>query len=224
MHIEKHSIIARDLPDAFFQALRTVYFVGTDYTIERGSFKGAVRRQLDYITIHVLNPYVWDSQGFPLIPTPAEGSNKIPPISKEYIHDYVHYIISGAKSENEQYTYGERILENGQLTAVIDMLRENPATNQACIQIGKPSDINLPDPPCLRTLDFFVKDRVLNTFAYFRSWDCWGGLPANLAGLSVLSALIAQEANLELGEMVINSKGLHIYNYAFEVAKQWIIA
>ncbi len=91
--------------------------------------------------------------------------------------------------------------------------------NQMVLQVAHPSDITLVDPPCLRSIDTRIQDGQLNFVIYFRSWDLWGGLPANLAGIQNLKEYMAQAIGVEDGEMIVESKGLHLYSYAEDLAK-----
>lgn len=91
--------------------------------------------------------------------------------------------------------------------------------NQMVLQIATPDDCLLLDPPCLRSIDTRIQDGKLHFFVYFRSWDLWGGLPANLAGIQELKKYMADEIGVEDGEMVVESKGLHLYGYAEDLAK-----
>jgi len=91
--------------------------------------------------------------------------------------------------------------------------------NQLVLQVAKPDDILLQDPPCLRSIDTRIQDNQLHFFVYFRSWDLWGGLPANLAGIQELKSFMAGEIGVDDGEMVVESKGLHLYGYAEDLAK-----
>jgi len=91
--------------------------------------------------------------------------------------------------------------------------------NQMVLQVAHPSDIALIDPPCLRSIDTRIQDDKLIFFVYFRSWDLWGGLPANLAGIQNLKAYMAEEIGVADGDMIVESKGLHLYGYAEELAK-----
>ncbi len=91
--------------------------------------------------------------------------------------------------------------------------------NQMVLQVAHPSDLTLLDPPCLRSIDTRIQDGVLNFMIYFRSWDLWGGLPANLAGIQNLKEYMAGEIGVEDGEMIVESKGLHLYGYAEDLAK-----
>ena len=53
---------------------------------------------------------------------------------------------------------------------------------------------------------------------YFRSWDLFGGFPANLAAIELMKQYCAEQIGVENGEIIASSKGLHIYSYVFELA------
>lgn len=91
--------------------------------------------------------------------------------------------------------------------------------NQMCLQVAKPKDMTLLDPPCLRHIDTRIQDGKLHFYPYFRSWDLWSGYPANLAGISMLQEHMAGEIGVEQGEMICTSKGLHLYDTAVPFAK-----
>lgn len=106
-----------------------------------------------------------------------------------------------------------------QIEWIIKKYKRKHRNNQLVLQIARPSDIVLKDPPCLRHIDTRVQDNRLIFFVYFRSWDLWGGLPANLAAIQILKKYMADEIGVEDGEMIVESKGLHIYSYAKKLAK-----
>ena len=91
--------------------------------------------------------------------------------------------------------------------------------NQMCLQVAQPSDMILKDPPCLRHIDTRIQDGKLFFVVYFRSWDLWGGLPANLAAIQLLKEYIAGEIGVEPGDTIASSKGLHIYDYVWELGE-----
>jgi len=91
--------------------------------------------------------------------------------------------------------------------------------NQMILQVGQPTDMLLQDPPCLRHIDTRIQDGKLHFYPYFRSWDLWGGFPANLAGIQMMKEYIAGEIGVEDGEIIASSKGLHLYDYSFDLAK-----
>jgi len=229
-------IEAFDLDDAWFRSLRAVLDDGHVYKIDRGSYAGQHRLEFDFVTIRVKNP------AHQIIPIMPEGSSIPAPTDMKYIQNYLQYLLTSRKTETEDYTYGERLVDpkvkietktNGakmvkdmplgcnQIEEVIKMYKTHGfGTNQAVMEIGMPTDIKLQDPPCLRIIDTRVRYGKLHFFLYFRSWDLWGGFPSNLGGLELVKQYMAEEIGTGNGEIVACSKGLHLYEYAWELAKQ----
>lgn len=210
-------IKARDLPDAWFLCVATLLdqkSKGRKRKIDKGSFEGEYRWEFDYITVHIKYP-----KTRPLIPDipPALGI-PAPVESMDYVEDYFsRYLMSNVVAEAEQYTYGERLMLS--IDKVIEKYQKyGYNNNQLILQVGQPSDIDLDDPPCLRHIDTRICDNKLHFIIYFRSWDLWGGFPANLAGLQLLKEYMSQEIGVEDGEMICSSKGLHLYKYTWALA------
>jgi thymidylate synthase len=206
-------IEARDLPDAWFQCVCKILDVGNKYTVDRGSYEGQDRLEFDYITVHIKYPGVR-----PLLPDipPALG---IPnPVADGYLEEYLPYLMTSVKQPNEDYTYGERL--EYQIQQVIEMYkRDGYGTNQACMSISMPTDIDLGDPPCLRSIDCRIMGDKLHFVVYFRSWDLWNGFPANLGAIQLLKEYMSAEIGVEDGEIIASSKGLHLYDYIWELAE-----
>ncbi|AGG07830.1 thymidylate synthase [Dehalococcoides mccartyi] len=205
------SVEARDLSEAWFLCLRQVLTNGYEYTIERGSYSGQKRKELDMITVHIKNP-----GNRPLIPDVPPG---VPaPSTMEYIDNYLPYLMTAHRAEGEQYTYGQYL--EAQIAKVIKMYRETGFnTNQAFMTVGNPETLDLEDPPCLRSIDTRVRYGKLHFIIYFRSWDLWAGFPSNLAAIQLLKEYMAAEIGVEDGEIIAMSKGMHIYDYAWDIAK-----
>ncbi|MDP8256567.1 MAG: thymidylate synthase [Candidatus Alcyoniella australis] len=207
VHIE-----ARDIPDAWFQAVYSIFDEGSDYQIDRGSWQGHRRLEYDFVSICIKHP----SQR-PLIPDMPPGMSIPPPTDMEYVQQYLEKLITDAKSENEIYTYGEDLAV--QIPKVIKMYREQgPNTNQAYMAVGSAKTLDYDDPPCLRGVDTRIRDGKLHFILYFRSWDLWAGLPSNLAALQMVKEDMAQEIGVDDGEIIASSKGLHLYDYTWELA------
>jgi len=118
----------------------------------------------------------------------------------------------------------EKIHNNDEILNQIELLiwtykNKGHRNNQMILQVGQPTDILLQDPPCLRHIDTRIQDGKLHFYPYFRSWDLWGGFPANLAGIQIMKEYIASEIGVEDGEIIASSKGLHLYDYSFDLAK-----
>jgi thymidylate synthase len=204
-------IEARDLSEAWFLALRKVLTEGRQYKIERGSYAGQQRKELDFVTIHIEHPATR-----PLVPTVPPGVP--PPSTMDYIESYLPYLMTSHKADGEQYTYGQ-FLEK-QIVEVIKMYKTDGFnTNQAFMAVGDSQSIYLSDPPCLRSIDTRIRDNKLHFIIYFRSWDLWAGLPSNLAAIQLLKEYMASEIGVDDGEIIASSKGLHLYEYSWDLAR-----
>ena len=204
-------IEARDLSEAWFSCLCRILDEGCEYKIDRGSYAGQRRKELDLVVVQIAYP-----GSRPLIPDVPPGVP--PPSTMEYIESYLPYLMTAHRKEGEQYTYGQYLEK--QIAEVIRMYREDGFnTNQAFMAVGDERSIYLDDPPCLRMIDTRVRDGRLKFVCYFRSWDLWAGFPSNLAAIQLLKEYIASEIGVADGELVAMSKGLHLYEYAWELAR-----
>lgn len=231
------SIDATTIPDVWFQAIWAILDYGFSYEIQHGSYIGDKRLEFDFVTVLISHPQVRPLE--PDIPAHYGIPN---PVEPGYIDQYVPYLMTDDKKPGEDYTYGSRIVAGtlfekkidcgcefdmvrwepktiNQIEHFIDVLKKTPNTNQAILQVGQPSDCLLNDPPCLRHIDMRIKDGKLIFYPYFRSWDLWGGFPANLGGIVYLQEYMAGEIGVEPGPFICSSKGLHIYKYVWELAQ-----
>jgi thymidylate synthase len=207
------TIQARDIPDAWFQCVYEIIDKGHRYQIDRGSFQGQERLEFDYVTVQIKYPGTR-----PLIPDIPEALCIPNPVAEGYIESYLPYLMTAEKQPNEDYTYGEYL--EPQIAEVIRMYRQDGhGTNQAYMTVGDPKALLLNDPPCLRGIDTRIRYGKLHFMVYFRSWDLWNGFPANLGAIQMLKEYMAQEIGVEDGEIIAASKGLHLYDYIWELAR-----
>jgi thymidylate synthase len=202
---------ARDISEAWFFCLRRVLENGHEYKIERGSYSGQRRKELDIVLVKIKNPY-----NRPLIPDVPQG---VPcPTTMEYVESYLPYLMTAHRAEGEQYTYGQYLEK--QIEEVIKMYREfGFNTNQAFMTVGSSEAIYLEDPPCLRSIDTRIRYGKIHFICYFRSWDLWAGFPSNLAAIQLLKEYMASEIGVKDGEIIATSKGLHLYDYSWDLAR-----
>lgn len=204
-------IQALSLSEAWFNCIRAIFEKGHKYLITGGSFEGIHRLEFDFVTIQIKKPSI-------LPPIPDVPPGVPPPVSGDYLEGYLAYLMSSHVEKNEQYTYGMYL--EPQIPKIIDMYKSKGfGTNQAFMTVGDKDSIDLDDPPCLRGIDTKIRYGKLNFVVYFRSWDLWGGFPANLAGIQELKEYMAKEIGVEDGEIIAVSKGLHLYEHHWEVAK-----
>ena len=78
------------------------------------------------------------------------------------------------------------------------------------------------EPPCLSLIDTEILDNKLNLTCYFRSWDAYAGLPANIAGIQLFNEALVSEINrrgnlnLKTGKLIFHSKNCHIYERQYD--------
>ena len=203
-------IEAHTIGDAWFQCLQKALFEGRMYLIDQGSFEGKQRKEIPLVAINILHPGIR-----PLRPDVPMGVPQ--PTTDDVIEEYMSYLMTSNKQENEEYTYGEDMAP--QIDKVIERYKQGFGTNQLCMTIGSKDSIDLKDPPCLRLVDTRIQDGALNFVLYFRSWDLWGGLPTNLGGLQLLKEHMAKEIGVNDGTIAAFSKGLHLYEHCWDLAK-----
>jgi thymidylate synthase len=76
-------------------------------------------------------------------------------------------------------------------------------------------------PPCHLLYQFYVANNKLSAQLYIRSSDSFLGLPYNTASLALLVHMLAQQCDLDLGEIVISTGDSHIYlNHIDQVKEQ----
>jgi len=126
--------------------------------------------------------------------------------------------MTSTKQAGEDYTYGQYL--EPQIEEVIRMYKNDGfETNQAYMTVGDPESIYLNDPPCLRGIDTRIMDNKLHFIVYFRSWDLWNGFPANLGAIQLLKEYMSSSIGVKDGEIIASSKGLHLYDYVWELAE-----
>ena len=71
--------------------------------------------------------------------------------------------------------------------------------------------------PCLRSMDFKIKDNRLILSIVFRSWDLYAGFPENMGGFALLNQYVCNHLDgVEPGPLAFTSAGLHAYDYQIE--------
>ena len=209
--MKKTIIEARDLSEAWSVCLRRTLEEGHEYCIDRGSYAGQKRKELGLAVVEVSYP-----GSRPLIPDVPPGVP--PPSTMDYVESYLPYLMTAHRKEGEQYTYGQYLEK--QIAEVIRMYREDGYnTNQAFMAVGDDKSIYLSDPPCLRMIDTRILEGKLHFVVYFRSWDLWAGFPSNLAAIQLLKEYMASEIGVADGDLVAMSKGLHLYEYTWDLAR-----
>ncbi len=100
-----------------------------------------------------------------------------------------------------------------QLTQVINDIKTKPQSRRLIINSWNPPLVpEMALPPCHMMFHFYVNDNKLSCLLYQRSADSFLGVPFNIASYALLTMMIAQVTNLEVGEFIHTLGDAHIYN------------
>ena len=219
--VMKHvKIKAFDCPDAWFQALKQIWSEGDIFQVGYGS-ETTETKKLN-LTIEIKHP-----ETRPLVSDKA-------PCDIKYIQGYaLEYLWCGEKHEDETYTYGSRLNHPiNQIEEAVDRYVQEQRDRQVTMAIRLPEDIKKSigakrhEPPCLSLIDTEILNEKMNLTCYFRSWDAYAGLPANIAGLQLFNEAFVKDINnrgnlqLETGKLIFHSKNCHIYQRQFKLVEE----
>lgn len=121
---------------------------------------------------------------------------------------YWRHFPSAQKDKNGNW----QVTEVDQIRYVIDEIKRNPNSRRLVVSAWEPGNaIHSKLPPCHYTFTFNVNSGKLNCHLTQRSGDIALGIPFNLAAYALLTQIIAQETNLEVGEFAHTIIDAHIY-------------
>jgi thymidylate synthase len=142
---------------------------------------------------------------------------------------------AGVKEEGETYTYGSRLREPmDQVEHLINRYVKEPNDRQLTMIIRQPEDLLETvngikhEPPCLTVIDTELFNEKMHLTCYFRSWDAYAGLPANIAGIQIFNEALVNEINARAdtnyatGKMIFHSKNCHIYSRLYDLVEELI--
>lgn len=99
-----------------------------------------------------------------------------------------------------------------QISDVIQQIKTNPDSRRLIVSAWNVGDLDkMALMPCHNLFQFYVANNRLSCQLYQRSADVFLGVPFNIASYALLTQMIAQVCNLELGEFVHSFGDVHIY-------------
>ena len=100
-----------------------------------------------------------------------------------------------------------------QLADVINQIKTNPDSRRIILNAWNVAEIDsMALPPCHTFFQFYVVNRKLSCQLYQRSADVFLGVPFNIASYALLTMMIAQVCDLEVGDFVHTFGDAHIYS------------
>ena len=99
-----------------------------------------------------------------------------------------------------------------QLSRLVEQIKHNPDSRRHIISAWNVASVqNMALPPCHYVYQFYVADGKLSCMFNMRSVDSFLGLPCNIASYALLTHMLAQQCNLEVGELIWTGGDVHLY-------------
>jgi thymidylate synthase len=107
-----------------------------------------------------------------------------------------------------------------QISQVIEQLRKNPDSRRIIVSAWNVGELDqMALMPCHAFFQFYVADRKLSCQLYQRSADMFLGVPFNIASYALLTHMMAQQCDLDVGEFVWTGGDCHLYLNHLEQAE-----
>ena len=99
-----------------------------------------------------------------------------------------------------------------QMAAAMELLRSNPDSRRIIVSSWNVGELDrMALMPCHAFFQFFVADGRLSCQLYQRSADLFLGVPFNIASYALLTHMVAQQCDLEVGDFVWTGGDCHVY-------------
>ncbi len=111
---------------------------------------------------------------------------------------------------------GEKI---DQIKILVEGIKNNPNSRRHIVSAWNPAEVDeMALPPCHCLFQFYVGNGALSCQLYQRSADIFLGVPFNIASYALLTHMVAQICDLEVGEFIHTLGDAHLYKNHFEQA------
>ncbi len=108
-----------------------------------------------------------------------------------------------------------------QVSQVMRQLRESPDSRRMIVSAWNVADLDdMALPPCHALFQFYVADGKLSCQLYQRSCDIFLGVPFNIASYALLTHMMAQQADLAVGDFIWTGGDCHLYLNHLDQAKE----
>lgn len=153
------------------------------------------------------------------------GSDEIAMI-EYYVPRYRDHLQIDKAALNTPGAYGPILFGNPatgrQIHRAIAQLKGKPTSRQVVVQIFSNTSLNLCDPPCTCTMQFFVRSGKLNMVVYMRSNDAFKGLTHDAFAFTWIQEMMSRSLGVELGTYTHMAGSLHLYVKDREKAQKYV--
>ena len=173
-----------------------------------------LRGQTDNTILQNMNVHIWDQWHDALVPYGYESGN----LGAIYGESWRNFgEVKSWEYDDSGFPLGLATNQEGfdQIKWVIDEIKTNPSSSRLIVSAWNPHvhcEVGRSAlPPCHTMFQFFVKDGKLSCQLYQRSADFLIGVPFNIASYALLTHIIAEECNLDVGEFIWVGGDIHVY-------------
>lgn len=108
-----------------------------------------------------------------------------------------------------------------QIRSVVEQIRKNPDSRRLIVSAWNVADVSkMALPPCHCLFQFYVADGKLSCQLYQRSADVFLGVPFNIASYALLTHMMAQVCDLDVGDFVHTFGDVHLYSNHIDQAHE----
>lgn len=219
--------------------INTEYEFMLDNVLNYGAVKSD-RTGTGTTSLFVVNGRFDLSQSFPLITTKK--------VFFKGVVEELLWILSGSTNNNDLLARGTKIWnewarEDGslgpiygeqwrswkgadgrvhdQIANVIETIKRDPDSRRLVVSAWNVGDLDkMALSPCHALFQFYVVDGRLSCSLYQRSADMFLGVPFNIASYSLLTHMIAQQCDLDVGEFIWVGGDCHIYSNHYDQVRE----
>jgi thymidylate synthase len=107
-----------------------------------------------------------------------------------------------------------------QISKVLEQIKTKPDSRRHMVTAWNPADVDqMALPPCHALFQFYVAEGKLSCQLFQRSVDTFLGLPFNIASYALLTHMVAQQCDLNVGDFVWTGGDVHLYLNHLEQAE-----
>lgn len=111
-----------------------------------------------------------------------------------------------------------------QMTSILQQIKNNPDSRRLIVSAWNVGELDaMALMPCHALFQFYVANGKLSCQLYQRSADAFLGVPFNIASYALLTHMVAQQCDLDVGDFIWTGGDCHLYSNHLEQARTQIL-